>query len=52
MFLLDSGIKIGIIGLSTNETPATTNGFNSNLFPKYQFLNYTDRVIERSQKLR
>lgn len=52
MFLLDSGIKIGVIGLSTVETPATTNGFASNLFPRYQFVNYTSKVIERSAKLR
>jgi 2',3'-cyclic-nucleotide 2'-phosphodiesterase (5'-nucleotidase family) len=34
------GIKIGVIGLATTETPTTTSGFISNKFPKYQFHDY------------
>lgn len=40
-----SGIRIGVIGLSTIETPATTNGFADGSFPQYKFLDYKDVVI-------
>lgn len=38
IFELKSGIKIGVIGLSTIETPSTTSAFNDGTFPAYQFL--------------
>lgn len=41
-----NGIKVGVIGLSTVETPTTTSGFSSHLFPQYKFLDYRDIVIE------
>jgi 2',3'-cyclic-nucleotide 2'-phosphodiesterase (5'-nucleotidase family) len=41
-----------VIGLSTIETPTTTNAFNSGLFPKYQFLDYLSVVEQESKKLR
>ena len=37
MFSFANGIKVGVIGLSTIETPETTAGFSSGLFPKYRF---------------
>ena len=46
------GLKIGVIGLSTVETPTSTSGFIENLFPKYKFLPYTDIVLAKSQELR
>lgn len=33
-----NGIRVGVIGLATLETPASTAGFSSNLFPPYRFL--------------
>lgn len=45
-------IKIGVIGLSTEESKTSTAGFTSKLFPDYKFLPYTDIVIQRSQELR
>lgn len=33
MFEVANGIKIGVIGLSTIETPSTTDAFSSGLFP-------------------
>ncbi len=52
IYSLKSGIKIGVIGLATVETPATTDGFVNKLFPSYRFLSYTDIVLDRSKKLR
>ena len=40
LFNLPNGIKIGVIGLATIETPITTAGFVSKKFPPYQFLQY------------
>lgn len=47
-----SGIRIGVIGLTTIFTPDTTNAFKQKLFPEYKFLNYTDIVITESKKLK
>ena len=45
MYQFKSGIRIGVIGLSTIETPTTTNAFKNKLFPEYKFLDYKDIVI-------
>ena len=45
MYAFSSGIKIGVIGLSTVFTPITTNAFKKGLFPEYKFLDYKDIVI-------
>jgi 2',3'-cyclic-nucleotide 2'-phosphodiesterase (5'-nucleotidase family) len=47
-----SGIRIGVIGLSTIFTPDTTNAFKDKKFPEYKFLNYTDIVVAESKKLK
>ena len=52
LFTFESGIKIGVIGLATMETPSTTAGFTKGLFPKYNFLDYKDVVIAEAAKLR
>ena len=52
LYTLESGIKIGVIGLSTVETLTTTGAFNDGLFPRYKFNEYSDIVIEQSKKLR
>lgn len=52
MYEFPSGIRIGVIGLSTIFTPNTTNAFKENKFPKYQFLDYKDIVVNESKKLR
>jgi len=44
LYEFKSGIRIGVIGLSTTETPTTTNAFNSGLFPRYKFLDYLNIV--------
>lgn len=48
IYTFQNGINIGVIGLSTIETPTTTSGFGAgaNKFPKYQFLDYKDIVIK------
>ena len=46
IFSFKNGIKLGVIGLSTVETPTTTAGFSSGKFPPYKFLEYRDIVIE------
>lgn len=46
LYSLASGLKIGVIGLSTVETPSTTAAFAKGLFPKYKFLEYKQVVIE------
>jgi hypothetical protein len=46
MYEFKSGIRIGVIGLSTIFTPDTTNAFKDKKFPEYKFLNYTAIVIE------
>jgi|JI10StandDraft_1071094.scaffolds.fasta_scaffold1641655_1 hypothetical protein len=38
IYALAGGIKVGVIGLATVETPSTTAAFSKGLFPKYQFL--------------
>ena len=43
---------MGVIGLTTLETPSTTATFVNGKFPAYSFLDYKDIVIERAQKLR
>jgi 2',3'-cyclic-nucleotide 2'-phosphodiesterase (5'-nucleotidase family) len=45
LYSLPSGIKIGVIGLATIETPAKTSTFNDGTFPAYQFLDYAPVVI-------
>lgn len=52
MFSFASGIKIGVIGLSTIYTPNTTDAFNKGKFPQYKFLDYKDVVINESKKLK
>lgn len=52
MFSFASGIKIGVIGLITVETPSTTAAFNKGLFPKYKFLQYRQVVLDEATKLR
>lgn len=48
-----NGIKIGVIGLSTLETPSTTSGFSGkDGFPKYRFLEYAKIVEQESMKLK
>lgn len=38
IYEMANGIRVGVIGLSTLETPASTAGFSGNLFPAYKFL--------------
>lgn len=45
MISFPSGIKIGIIGLVTLETPTSTSAFSKGDFPLYQFLQYK-RFVE------
>ena len=52
MFELSSGIRVGVIGLSTIETPSTTNAFKEKLFPQYKFEAYKDVVVTEAAKLR
>lgn len=52
LYSFSSGIKIGVIGLSTIFTPITTNAFKNKLFPDYKFLQYKDIVVSQSQKLK
>lgn len=52
MFSFANGVKIGVIGLATTETPSTTAAFSKGLFPKYKFLEYKDIVIEEASKLK
>ncbi len=52
MYEFPSGIRVGMIGLSTIYTPSTTNGFKDGKFPPYKFLEYKDIVVEESKKLR
>lgn len=47
-----NGIKVGVIGLTTLETPASTGAFSSGKFPPYQFLEYKKIVMDESFKLR
>ena len=49
---LGDGVKIGVIGLTTTDTPQTSSGFTNHLFPDYQFKDYTNIVIEESKSLR
>ncbi len=46
IFALASGIKIGVVGLATTETPSTTAAFAKGLFPKYKILEYKAVVLE------
>lgn len=46
LYSLASGLKIGVIGLSTTQTPSTTAAFAKKLFPEYKFLSYKQVVIE------
>ena len=38
LYEMANGIRVGVIGLSTLQTPASTAGFSSNLFPAYKFM--------------
>ena len=38
MYSFEDGIKIGVVGLATLETPFTTAAFSNGKFPKYKFL--------------
>ncbi len=44
MYELKSGIRIGVIGLTTINTPNTTDAFKKKLFPEYKFLDYVNIV--------
>ena len=46
LFDFPNGIKIGVIGLSTLETPDTTAGFSGGKFPSYRFLDYKEIVMD------
>lgn len=52
IYSFPNGIKIGVIGLSTLETPDTTAGFSGGKFPPYRFLDYKEVVMDESRKLR
>ncbi len=52
LFTLPNGVKIGVIGLATIETPSTTGGFSGKKFPNYKFLPYKQIVIANSANLR
>ena len=52
LYTLESGIKLGVIGLTTAETPKTTSGFRDGSFPAYQFEAYAPAIIEHSRSLR
>lgn len=52
LYELPCGIKIGVIGLTTLETPYTTATFINGKFPAYSFLDYKDIVISRAANLR
>ena len=52
MFAFASGVKIGVIGLATLETTSTTDAFSKGLFPRYQFLEYKEVVMEEAAKLK
>ena len=41
-----------MIGLTTIDTPTTTDAFSTGKFPQYKFLDYLDLVVEESAKLR
>lgn len=44
---------MGVIGLSTVETPSKTSGFVEGIFPStYTFLSYKDVVMEEAKALR
>lgn len=47
-----NGIKIGVIGLSTLETPSSTAAFSQGLFPAYRFLQYRQLIMDESKKLK
>jgi len=49
IYLLENGIKIGVIGLSTLETPSTTDGFLKNKFPPFIFNDYLPVVLKESK---
>lgn len=49
---LGDGVKIGVIGLTTVDTPQTSSGFTNHLFPDYQFKDYTNIVIDEAKSLR
>lgn len=52
MIELSNGLKIGVIGISTRETPTTTATFINKEFPAYNFLPYRDVVLNSSRILR
>lgn len=52
IYTFPSGIKIGVIGLSTINTPSTTNAFKNHLFPDYKFLPYKEIVVNQSKALK
>ena len=52
LFSFSNGIKIGVIGLATIETPSTTAGFLDGLFPPYKFMAYKNFVTSESTKLK
>jgi len=52
MFTTENGIKVGVIGIATTETPSTTGAFNQKLFPAYKFEAYIPIVTERSARLK
>ena len=47
-----AGVRIGVVGLITLETPETSSGFIAQYYPKYKFLHYKRTVIKQSEELR
>lgn len=52
LFEFRNGIKIGVIGISTTQTPTTTATFINGTFPNYKFLPYKDVILKESKGLR
>jgi 2',3'-cyclic-nucleotide 2'-phosphodiesterase (5'-nucleotidase family) len=52
LYTFKSGIKIGVIGLSTIYSAHTSTGFTSGKFPAYKFLEYKDIIINESKHLK
>jgi 2',3'-cyclic-nucleotide 2'-phosphodiesterase (5'-nucleotidase family) len=45
LYITKDGIKIGVIGLTTIETPQTTDAFQKHKFPNFTFEKYSSIVI-------
>ena len=49
---MSNGVKVGVIGLTTVDTPQTSSGFTDHMFPDYQFKEYADIVAQEAKALR